>query len=359
MAEIVPILLNIEPWDSEKGTNLYFSYTGSKQAVGNKVVVTDVDTSEIVYSFEYVSFERTHPLPPREFVNGKTYKAKLQVKLSDGTYSPFSNEVVFKTFKTPVLDIISIDGQGYVYNQDITFEATYSQANGENVKSYKFSLYDENEDLIKDYPLRDANASTHLTEVISGLEKSVCYFVECSIETVNGVTWSHRERFIPMYIVPSVNGLIQTVNDEDNGIVRITTNLKQITGTQVKGTPKVDDDGYDSNNYEYIDDEWVVIPSDRPVIFQGLSMNKASDFVLKLWCKNLPDGKMFAEVSHPNHEDVTLEFWKYSDKIIAVKNMNDITARYRSNTFPMPKEKEFMVYVKVIEHRIDIQIQGL
>ena len=81
---------------------------------------------------------------------------------------------------------------------------------------------------------------------------------------MNGVIYSHRERFISMYLVPSINGVISTRNDEEEGFIRVTANLKNIVGTQVSGTPSVDNDNYDSNNYEYLNDEWVVVPSDRP-----------------------------------------------------------------------------------------------
>jgi hypothetical protein len=359
VSEIKPILLSIQPWDAEKGTSVYYTYTGSKQAMDNELVVTDTANGEIVYTFSYSSFERVHHLPPREFINGKIYKAKIRVKLSDGTYSPYSNEVEFRTFKTPILDIISIDGEGFVYNQDVTFQANYTQADGELVKTYRFSLYDENEDLILNYPIRTPSVASVLSETITGLERGKGYFIECLIETVNGVVWTHREKFIPMYIVPSANGLIQTVNDYDEGVIRITTNLKQITGTQVKGTPQVDNDGNDSNNYSYINDEWIVIPKERPIIFQGLGMSKASDFVMKLWCKNIPNGTKFAEVSPPENTGIAIQFWKYDNKIVAVKEFNGVTSRYRSNIVTIPSGAEFMVYAKVVEHRIDLSLKIL
>lgn len=359
MVEVRPMLFEIEPFDATKGTSVYFSYTGSKQALENELVVTDVATEQIVYSFTYSSFERVHHLPPNHFVNGKVYSAKVRVKASDGTYSPYSSNVQFRTFKTPVLDIVSIDGQGYVYNRDVTFEAMYTQDDGENVKSYRFSLYDENEDLIRDYPVRTIQGSNDLTEIVEGLEKGKGYFIQCSIETVNGLKYSHRERFIPMYIVPSINGVISTRNDYDEGFIRITANLKQITGTQVQGTPSVDDDGYDSNNYEYIDNEWIIIPKDRPVMFKGLGMNRASDFVMKVWCKDIPDDTKFLEVSPVDDTGIAIEFWKYKDRVLAVKRLNGAVARYCSNIVTIPAGVAFMLYVKTVEHRIDLSVKIL
>lgn len=365
MVEIKPILWAIPPWDATKGTSVYFTYTGSKQSLDNELVITDTDTKEIVYNYLYSSFEKVHHLPPNQFENGKTYKAKLRVKSADGTYSPFSNEVTFKTFATPILDIDNIDGQGYVYNSEVTFVANYSQSDGEEVKTYKFRLYDENEQLMKEFPVRYVKGATELTEVVEGLEKGKGYFIECLIETVNGVVYTHRERFIPLYIVPSVNGVVSTRADKEEGFVRVTANLKQILGTQVSGGSRevVDSSisglAQELDPYKYIDEDWIVIPSDSPVIFKGLGMNRASDFVMKVWCKDIPNNKKFIDISPVENEGIAIEFWKFEDRVVAIKNLVNVQARYVSNIVSIPEDTEFMLYAKVIEHRIDIELKIL
>jgi hypothetical protein len=355
--EIKPVLLRIEPWDATKGTSVYFTHTGSKQSLDNEMVITDIATREIVYKFVYSSFEKVHHLPPNELINGKVYEAKLRTRDVDGVYSPYSNIVHFRTLKNPILDIVSIDGQGYVYNQDVTFQATYSQENDEKVKNYRFSLYDDGEDLIKRFPVRSPMEVNQINEVVKGLEKGKGYFIECLIETVNGLVYTHRERFIPMYIVPSINGVISTRNDPDEGFIRITSNLKQILGTQVKGTPKEVGDLYDSDNYVYENDDWIIIPEEKPVIFTGLGMNKASDFVMKVWCKNILENSKFLEISPAENEGIAIEFWKYKDRVVATKELNGKVSRYRSNILTVPKNVGFMLYVRVVEHRIELSIQ--
>jgi hypothetical protein len=358
--EVQPTLLAIQPWDATKGTSVYYTYTGSQQALENHLVITDLSTGAIVYSHEYSSFEKVHHIPPNLLTNGKAYKAKIRVKHVDGTYSPYSNEVNFKVFATPVLDIESIDGQGYVYNSDVMFVATYSQSDGELVKTYRFSLYDENEDLIMNFPIRVPSSPNNLTETVKGLEKGKGYFIECAIETVNGLVYSHRERFIPMYIVPSINGIISTVSDSEEGFIRITANLKQILGTQVKGSPKtVEVTEQLVDNYEYIDDDWIVVPQDNPVIFKGLGMNRASDFVLKVWCKDIPNNTKFLELSPAENNGIAIQFWKYQDRIVAVKELNGVRSIYCSNIVIIPTGAEFMLYVKAIEHRIDLSLHIL
>lgn len=364
--EIKPSLLAIQPFDATKGASIYFTYTGSKQSLKNHLVISDAKTNAVLYSFEYSSYEKVHHLPPNIIPNGKEYKAKIRVISSDGDPSPYSNEVQFKTFSNPVLDIDNIDGQGYVYNSDVTFIALYSQSEGEPVKTYRFSLFDENEDLIENYPIRVPSAPNTLTEVVKGLEKGKGYFIQCSIETVNGVVWTHRERFIPLYIVPSVNGVINTRNDRDEGVVKVTANLKQLLGTQVSGGSRTSVDSNSNTGgaqikeeYQYEDEEWVIVPKGKPVIFKGLGMNRASDFVMKVWCKKIPNNTKFLDLSPVDDTGIAIEFWKYSDRVIAVKKHGGITSRYCSNVIVIPDSSAFMLYAKAIEHRIDLSIKIL
>ena len=181
MEDLMPVLRLISPFDAEIGTPVYYSYTGSRQTVENNLVIFNIDSGLYVYDYNFATFEKIHYIPPNILENGKSYKVKVRVKFNDGTYSPFSNEIQFKTFKMPVLDIESIDGQGYVYNSDITFKASYYQANGEPVKYYQFSLYDENEDLISRYSRRTPVDPYSFTELISELERGKGYFVECKM----------------------------------------------------------------------------------------------------------------------------------------------------------------------------------
>ncbi|MFJ8247280.1 hypothetical protein [Peribacillus asahii] len=354
LAEIAPKLTSIVPFDALRGTSIYFTYFGSKQAVQNELLIREKDTGLAVYSFSQTGLEKVHHVPPAVVENGKTYTGKLRVKFLDGTYSPYSNEVEFHVIATPILDIESVDGQGYVYNSDVTFVARYTQAHGEKVKTYRFHLYDENEDMIKSFPLRTPEDEAELTETVTGLEKGKGYFIECVIQTVRGFTWSQKEKFVPLYLIPSINGLVQTRSDNEEGFIRVTANLKQLLGTQVRVTDP--NDTYISDNYEYEDEDWIIVPDGNPLVFKGLGMNRASDFVMKVWCKNVPIDTKFLELSPPQGEGIPIELWRYHDRIVAVKRYAGAKSVYCSNIIEMPEEREFMLYVKVIEHRIQLTI---
>lgn len=344
-----PILLAINAFDTRTGTSVYYTFTGSSQVVSNELTITNIATGLVEYSYEFVSYERVHHIPPNILRNGKTYSAELRVKYSDGTHSDFSNAVNFYVVSTPVLDIISVDGQGYIYNKDVTFVANYSQLEREIIKRYRFSLYNENDFLIKNYPMRYNHDGVYLEsiqETITGLEKGKGYYIEVMVETEKGMYHSQKERFIPMYVTPAINGVIEAFNDK-NGFVKVESRLKQLLGTSINANQYY--------NYKYIDGEWIVIPNEAPVLFKGLGMNRASDFVMKAWFKSVPVGEMFISLTQ---EDAltSIDFYRYKDRVIAKKSIDGVESVYTSNTLEAGMDDEIFMFVRVIEHRLDIFI---
>lgn len=350
---IIPRIQNINPIDAKTGATIYFEYTGSKQVVGNELVIKDVSTSLTVYTFTNSTYEKKHDLPPNILTNGKIYTAEIRVQYGDNTYSGYSVGVKFHALSRPVLDIISIDGQGYVYNKDVTFQAQYSQLEGDIIKRYRFSLYDENNFLMKNYPMRYNTGNMNMTmleELVRDLEKSKGYYIEITVETHRGMTYSHKEKFIALFIVPSMDGSLKVRTSNDTGFVNVEAFLKQITGTNVVA------DG-EENDYEYLDNEWIIIPSDNPLIFTNLEMNKASDFISKVWFKDIPfnSDKPFMSIVE-NDKEKSIDFYRKSDRVIAVKTFGGVEARYTSNKLMTLPSDAIYMYTRVIEHRIEIKI---
>lgn len=362
MTTIKPSLQRIPVFDATKGASVYYKYTGYQQSLINNLVITNVDTGEIVYSFDYSSFEKVHHIPPNVLTNGDRYKAKLRVKLTSGQYTEYSNEVAFRVFTTPVLDIATIDGEGYVYNQDITFLATYSQEEGEPVRTYRFKLYDQSRELIKSFQIRRAEPNqTILDELVEGLEKNKGYFIGCEIETMNGMVYDHTESFVPLYIVPSVNGIIHTTTDSENGFVKVSSSIKQLIGTKVTGSSPTASqaEGNRSDDYTYIDNDWVVVPSGSPIRFSGMDMNRASDFVMKVWCRNLPNDKVFLQMIPSKEDDqgISMTFIKKSNRVVVEKEFKGVKSRHASLPTLIPNDRDFMIYTKVVEHRIEVEVK--
>jgi len=346
-----PTLHSIQTFDAKRGASVYFTYTGSKQIASNELTITNIATGLVVYKFKNQNYEKVHHIPPTVLENGKTYKAEVKVTHSDGTSSDFSNAVTFYTVTTPILDIISIDGQGYVYNTDVTFVANYKQVEDDLITRYRFSLYDENNYLLKNYPMRynDSKAIlTSISETIHDLRKGKGYYIEVSVETEKGMFHSHKERFIPMYVTPAVRGVIEAENDEEFGFVKVNSRLKQLLGTAITAT--------EYHDYQYIDKDWIVIPNEAPVLFKGLGMNRASDFIMKVWFYDVPIGDMFLSLTQ---EDglISIDFYRLKDRVIAKKYINGVGSVYTSNVLNVGQDEKIFMFVKVVEHRIDIVIE--
>lgn len=343
-----PTLLTIKTFDTDKGSSVYYNYTGSMQIISNELKITDILTNSIVYQYEAQSYEKVHHIPPSILINGRTYQAQIRVSHKESGFSEWSNSVNFYTVTTPVLDIVSIDGQGYVYNTDVTFEATFNQQENDEIVRYRFSLYDENNVLLKNYPMRynDRRESlSRIQETINDLRKSHGYYIEVMIETEKGMFHSQKEKFIPMYITPFVNGVINAENDEENGFVRVNARLKQLLGTAITANKYY--------NYKYIDGDWINIPNEAPVMFKGLGMNRASDFIMKVWFRKVPVGEMFLSLTQ---EDglISIDFYREADRVIAKKYIDNVGAVYTSNELLVSTDEEVYMYVKAVEHRLEI-----
>ena len=90
-------------------------------------------------------------------------------------------------------------------------------------------------------------------------------------------------------------------------------------------------------------------------------MAQASDFVLKLWCQNIKDGK-FLELKTEHNNGIGLWLEKHGDYVVMRKewlNEDDagIKSIHRSNAIEGLGRQSFYLYLKVIEFRADIYIE--
>lgn len=289
-------------------------------------------------------------------VNGKSYWAKIRVQLNETTWSDWSPEVEFICLTTPSLTFDNVDDKSYVYNNDILMSVIYRQAQGERVTNYQFSLLDQNKTPITHYPTRvpDVASPNVFTERVSNLVKGRLYYIGIRINTKNGINYFEEHEFIPHFVAPSFDGIMTVKNNGDEGQVLVQSYLKQMLATQTK--PFIpNSETNNATNYIYMQDEWIIIPNEMPLMYERLGMAKASDFIVKLWCKNVLNG-LFLDFSEPNEEGVHLRFYKHDDCITCEKEYLGIKSRTKSNTVTNLKLKEFYLFIRVVEFRIEMKI---
>lgn len=347
----------VKPFDALFEKQIDFDYTGgSKQVVGNELIITDKSDESIVYDVVYNGYDFAHLIPANTLVNGKEYSIKIKIKFSDGTFSDESKSVTFKTFKKPVLDITTIDGDGYIYNSKVLFVVNYEQEQNEIVKWYKFRLYNESDKLIEEFPMQYSYNDNQLTQLIDGLERHNGYYLSCEIETMSGLKGTIKEHFIPLISTPSINGLISVDNEEQTNFVKVMSNVKSIgeSDLHVVATQSTKDN---IDNYQYVDNDMIVIPEDNPLLLNAVAVSDEYDFVLKLWFKDIPNNAEFLEIKSDDGNKNPIKFVKRSNSIVATKYLNGVVSNYTSNTINIKDGTTYMLYVKSSNFRLDLIVK--
>lgn len=352
-----PYINTIETFDAQNEYKIGYTYLGSERVTTNEVSIREaVSGSQPVYLSQSTKFDKVHILPASTLINGKTYWVKIRVQVNETTWSSWSPEEEFLCLSTPVLTFDSLDDDSYVYNNNVMMSVVYRQEQGERVETYQFSLLNQNKTPIKSFPVRvpDQLSPNVFSERFDGLVKGKMYYVGCRITTRNGIRFFDTHEFIPHFVTPSIDGIITVDNSGDDGQVLLQAYLKQMLGTQTKPfIPNAPTDN--SNNYTFMNGEWIIIPAEMPLMYTRLGMAKASDFVVKLWCKNVLNGTML-EFSEELGKGVHLKFTKHNDYITCEKEYMGVTSRTRSNVVAGLGLKEFYLYIKVVEFRILMKI---
>lgn len=352
LIDLVPVLNPIITLDSSKGKSVYYKYTGSKMAVANELRIKRLDTDEFVYSYTYDSMEKVHHIPPNILVNGIVYEAEIRLRLQDGTFTNYSSKQKFKALTTPILDIVSIDGQGFVYNSDVTFVATYTQAEDEKIESYRWYLYDENNMLTMSFPLK--TYSDYITQDIKDLEKGKVYYVECKIETVNGVTHRIKERFTPLYVTPTPSGDILAEMNNNTGFSNVQAILKQVVANGVYAKDR-DGNNLDISKYQYVDGNRAVSLKNNDIVsYMDLGIN--GSFISKIFFKNVGTYDTFAEFKSANG-NFKYELLKYPNYVQCIIRKNgSVLARVQSNSYVFDSNYA-MVTLLVKDNDVSITLQ--
>lgn len=355
-----PYINLIENFDALNEYVIEFTYLGSQRITTNQVQIREaVSGSTPVYDRQSTRFDKNHVVPEGILENGKTYWARVRVQLDESTWSDWSAEITFMCLRTPTITWDSLDEQDFVYNNDVMMSVLYRQEQGERVEQYRFSLLDQNKNKVSGghFPWRrpDAASPNILSERISDLVKGRLYYVGIRIQTRNGINYYETHELIPHFVTPTLDGIIETANHDDTGQVLVQTYLKQMLGSAVK--PFIQDAPDDnSNRYTYMNDSWIIIPPEQPLLYENLGMAKASDWIMKSWQQNVINGLMF-DFSENLGSGIHIKFYKHDDYITIEKEYKGVKSRTKSNTIKGLGLKPFYMYVRVIEHRIKVHIE--
>lgn len=362
MGEILqPIINDIANFDAKKEYVVEFSYYGSDRVLTSEVSVRENAKDSLPVFTQTVSkFSKSLIIPAGALQNGKNYLIKIRVQENDKDWTEWSAEAKFMCLADPVFTFTSLRDGKYVYNNEVMMTVLYRQEQGEKVLNYQFVLMDQNKVPITKYPVRypDSTAPNILQEKMDGFVKGRLYYVGCRVNTKNGISFFDKHEFVPHFVAPALAGIVNVQNQEEQGQVLLQAFLKQVLGTQVQASVVGQDDNTPAN-YIYLDNEWVVIPKDKPLMYKKLGMAKASDWIGKIWCKNVANGDFLTITKEGGDFFGGMKFVKHDDYITCEKDYLGMKYRTKSNEVKGLKKQAFYLYIKVIEFRVELHIEKI
>ena len=357
-----PYINQVNNFDATQDYVIEYTYLGSERVLTNEVSIReDVKNSVAVYTRQSTKFDKNHTVAGGSLINGKNYLIKLRVRLGtsedeEGGWSDWSPELRFVCLATPTFIFSNLDKNDYVYNNDVMMQVIYRQEQGEKVETYQFSLLDQNKSPLTIFPTRTPNETSPnvLEERFNNLVKGRLYYIKCQVVTRNGINFFDTHQFVPHFASPSLDGIVETQNQSESGQILVQSFLKQTLGIQTRPFV-VGENNNDSDNYTYLGNDWVVIPPDKHLKYTSMGMAKASDWVAKVWCKNILNG-LFLDFEREDNNGIGLKFYKHDEYITCEKENLGLKSRTISNIVPNLKLKEFYLYIKVVEFRVLMEI---
>ena len=237
-----PVINSILSFDASVGTSATYSLTGGV-SYGNKILVYDSATAKLVYEYPKVVKPEKSPvksyciIPANVLTNGKRYYAQIQVVDVYGRITGTSNKMAFYCLTTPIFRFTNVTEGQVIKSSHYDVTATYSQAEGEKLQSYRFGLYDKNKVLITESALM--YDSSNIGYRFKNLATNAAYYFRVSGVTVRGlVADSGFVGVSAQYTVKQDYAQLVLTNEYYKGYVSYNTNIRLV--------------GYDLRNDEYL-----------------------------------------------------------------------------------------------------------
>ena len=191
-----PIINKITSVDALKDYTVTMTYNGN-QPYSNRLIIYDGNTlgvlydepEDVLYDGTTTSFLLKHTIPANTMVNGKKYAVQVQFFDADGVASALSDKYYFWTLETPLFYFegmkVEEEEVNIIKSASLEVNVHYSQSNWEDVKSYKFSIYDDTKSLLSESDVMYYSGT--LSYVYRGLLNDTTYYIRCTGITDRGI----------------------------------------------------------------------------------------------------------------------------------------------------------------------------
>lgn len=272
-----PNILSIAPFDASVGTVINFTFTGS-QVYGHQIEIIDNASGTVVYAGSEETMRLSHTVPATSgLVNGVYYACRIRVHDISGVYDSWSDYVAFYCFANPVFRFSNLNAGQLITSSEFEAHLFYSQDQGESINSYVFELYGSNMDLLSRSQTMYAGEAMEYT--LRMLESSRSYYLRAVGVTVNNIQLDTGYiSFSVAYTTPSMWNYVDLFNNEHDGNIRVSCNVRVVDG--------IAEDG----DVVYIDNKMADLTSGNRVTFSGGYLI-SNDFNVQIIGKNFSSGE--------------------------------------------------------------------
>lgn len=303
-----PVIYAIPSFDAELGTDVAFAYDGD-QVFANELVITDNETAAQVYDIKMEDWMRLYHTIGVDsgLVNGKYYACKLRVFNKADEPSDWSTWRSFYCFKTPVLKFANISDGDVIQSSEFTFNLSYQQEQNEPLNMYNVMLYNANRVLLSKSD--NLYGTDSLQYTLKQFEDGKQYYIRATGSTLNGMTVDTGYiSFSVKYVVPSYWTYVDLSNNADDGSIRISCNIRSITGS-FKG----------SGDPTFIDNKMIDLTKEGQSVVFDDGYVQSGDFTVKMVGKNFNENEVFYQMIDNDGTTVSLKYregWFSKDAMI-------------------------------------------
>lgn len=315
-----PIINPIAAFDSTKEHEITFIVIGGAQVTGNRIVISDNQTGNVVYNNIVNTMKLAHTIPANTLSNGGYYNAVIYTIDNSANESVPSTPVPFYCYSQPTLTITNIPATETIGNGTYKFQGNYLQAESEQLNSYQFILYDSNKDILDRSDIIYYQSDSSLAYTFVGMDNDTSYYVELKGQTVNNTEiTSGLMYFTVRYTQPATFAIVDLINDCENGYIQISSNIVAIDGKSNPEPPI------------YIDDKEVDLRDKDSWVKWDEGFNINNDFTMRVWGRDFNDYERIISLANkentPDNPNKIEMKWMIADVIETLPSYTSVSGK--------------------------------
>lgn len=287
-----PIINPIAAFDATQPYEVTFLAIGGAQVIGNRIVISDNQTGDIIYDNRITTMKLSHTVPTNTLTNGGYYNVVIYTIDSANNFSQASVPVPFYCYSQPTLTIVNIPAGSTIENGTYSFQGSYAQQQNESLNSYQFILYDSNKTELSQSDVIYYASNNSLSYTFAGMSNDTSYYIELKGQTVNNTEITTGLLYFTVrYSQPASFAIVDLINDCENGFIQISSNIVAIDGKSNPEPPI------------YIDNKEVDLRDPDSWVRWDEGFNIKDDFTMRVWGRDFNDFEPIITLSNQNNTD--------------------------------------------------------